>query len=126
MQKSVRDKVLEYVKQKYGTEPEYLWMRFPRYAVFRHPNNCKWYALIMDVLPEKLGLSGKERIDILNVNSGDPLLTELLIQQRGYSRGYHFSRGNWISVLLDGTVPFDQICHRIDESYTVTASKSKR
>lgn len=38
----------------------------------------------------------------------------------------HISRGNWISILLDGTVSFEDICKWIDESYVVTASKQKK
>ena len=123
---SLRDKIFEYAKDKYRSEPEYLWIRFPDYAVFRHEDNKKWFALIMDVPKEKLGLSGSERVDILNVKLSDPFLVDFLVAQAGYMRGYHISRGNWISILLDGTVPFEDICRWIDESYTVTASKQKK
>ena len=30
---TVREKVYGYVKRKYGSEPEYLWRRFPDYAI---------------------------------------------------------------------------------------------
>ena len=30
---------MEYVKEKYNSSPEYLWSRFPEYAVFRHIDN---------------------------------------------------------------------------------------
>ena len=40
--------------------------------------------------------------------------------------GYHITRSNWISILLDGTVPFEEICQWIDESYAVTASRKKK
>ena len=36
---TVREKVYGYVKRKYGSEPEYLWRRFPDYAIFRHEDN---------------------------------------------------------------------------------------
>ena len=51
--KSLRSSVFEYVKDKYKTEPEYLWMRFPNYAVFRHEDNNKWFALAMEVSGDK-------------------------------------------------------------------------
>ena len=118
-----RDDILKYVKDKYDSEPEYLWRRFPDYVVFRHEDNRKWYALIMDVHRDKLGLQGKDRVDILNVKMSDPFLVSILIQQEGYFKGYHISRGNWISILLDGTVPYDEICEMIDDSFIVTASR---
>jgi predicted DNA-binding protein (MmcQ/YjbR family) len=56
---TVREKVYGYVKRKYGSEPEYLWRRFPDYAIFRHEDNRKWYGLIMDISAENLGLPGE-------------------------------------------------------------------
>lgn len=62
-----RDDIFRHVKEKYGTLPDYPWKRFPNYAVLRHGFKGKWYGLVMDVPPEKLGLDGKERIDILDL-----------------------------------------------------------
>ena len=80
----------------------------------------------MDVQRNKLGLDGEERVDILNVKLGDPLLVDILIQQDGCFRGYHISRGNWISILLDGKVSLEEIFPLIDESFMVTASTQKK
>ena len=122
----LREGITEYINKKYGTEPERLWLRFPDYIVFRHADNRKWYCIIMDVQREKLGLKGGGRIDVMNVKPGDPLLADVLIHRDGFLRGWHFSSGNWISVLLDGTVPIDEICSLIDMSYTATASAKKK
>ncbi len=54
----MRDKIAKYLKKKYGTEPECLWKRYPRFAVFRHEDNRKWYAAIMNVTPDKIGGMG--------------------------------------------------------------------
>ena len=121
-----RERVFDYVKKKYKIQPEYLWQRYPDYAVFRHADNRKWFGLVMDVRRDKLGLEGDERIDILNVKLSDPVLADLLVQQSGYLRGYHISRGSWVSVLLDGSVSFEEICRWLDESYAATASKEKK
>ncbi len=51
---------------------------------------------------------------------------DVVTRQDGYFKGYHFNRGNWISILLDGTVPFEDICRWIDESFLVTASKQRK
>ena len=123
---TVREKLYGYVKRKYGSEPEYLWRRFPDYAVFRHEDNRKWYGLIMDVPRKNLGIPGEGRVDILNVKLDDLLLADMLVQREGYLRGYHLSRGNWISILLDGTVPMKEIREMIDLSYRVTASAKKK
>ncbi|MBR3431281.1 MAG: MmcQ/YjbR family DNA-binding protein [Clostridia bacterium] len=119
---SLKDAVIAYVKEKYGASPENLWMRYPNYAIFRHADNGKWFALMMDVEKSKLGLPGNDVVDILNVKLSDPFLADLLVQQPGYMRGYHIARGNWISILMDGTVPRKDLYRWVDESYLATAS----
>ena len=123
---TVREKVCGYVKRKYGSEPEHLWRRFPAYAVFRHKDNRKWFGLIMDVSLKNLGLPGDGRVDILNVKLDDLMLADMLVQQDGYFPGYHISRGNWISLLLDGTVPMKEIQDLIDLSFRTTDSSAKK
>ena len=123
---TLREDILQYVHEKYKTEPEYLWRRFPRYIVLRRGDNHKWYGIIMDVPRENLGLHGKERVDILNVKLSDPSYADMLTRQEGYFKGYHISRGNWISVLLDGTVAMKDIQSLIDESFIITSKKYRR
>ena len=53
-----RQQIIDYIQEKYGASIEYLWMRFPSYGIFRHEDNQKWYALLMDVPRSKLGLQG--------------------------------------------------------------------
>ncbi|MBR1456827.1 MAG: MmcQ/YjbR family DNA-binding protein [Oscillospiraceae bacterium] len=122
MELSLRDEVFRYVKKKYGSEVEYPWPRYPGYAVFRHQDNRKWYGLVMDLPRARLGLPGETSVDVLNVKLDSPLLVDLLTAQEGYFPGYHISRGGWITVLLDGSVPFAEIGGLIDKSYAVTAS----
>lgn len=71
----IKEKLFAYIRKKYHAAPEYLWARYPGYAVFR---------------------------------------------------GYHISRGNWISVLLDGTVAYEEISGWLDESYLATASRETK
>ncbi len=122
----LREKLLAYAGKKYRASPEYLWARYPGYAVLRHRDNRKWFALFMDVPGTKLGLESGDTVDILNVKLEDALLADLLTQQEGFFRGYHFGRGNWISILLDGTVALEEICRWLDESFLATASGETR
>ncbi len=123
---SVREFVFQYVTETYKAKPEYLWARFPEDAIFRHADNRKWFALVMRIRYDKLEAGREGMIDILNVKLDDPLLRDLLVQQEGYYVGYHISRGNWISIVLDGTVPTEEITRLIGISYTVTAPKPKK
>ena len=123
---NLREQLFSYVKKKYNAAPEYLWMRFPNYAVFRHADNGKWFGIVINVSGEKLGLDDDVIVDILNVKLPDPLLAEMLVQQSGFYHGYHISRGNWVSILLDGSVPFEEVCRWLEESYLTTASRQKK
>ena len=123
---SLRGEAIEYVRKKYHAEPERLWLRWPDYAVFRHEDNQKWFGIIMDLPREKLGLKGDRRVDVLNVKLPDPQLIELLVHKEGYFRGYHQSKGSWLSILLDGTVPMAEIIALVDMSYLATASAKKK
>ena len=126
MTNSLREDVFAYVRKKYKDKPEYLWARFPDYAVFRHSDNQKWFGIVMDISYDKIDRGRSGTVDILNVKIGDILMRELLLQQEGYYIGYHISRGNWLSVVLDGTVPIDEIKNLIDLSFAVTASAKKK
>ena len=123
---SLREQLSEYITNKTGASPEALWIRYPNYVIFRHEDNRKWFAIIMDIPRNRLGISGEDIVDVLNVKLSDPLLVDLLVRQDGYFRGYHMSRRTWVSILLDGTVPLDEICRWTEESYMATASREKR
>ncbi len=122
MGNSCRNEIFDYVAKKYETEPEYLWQKFPQYAVLRNNRNEKWYAVIMNVSKEKLGLSGKENMDIINIQC-DAILMGSLLKERGYCQAYHMNKEKWITAFLDGTVSLAEIKHLIDFSYEITDRK---
>ena len=123
---SLRERIFAYAKEQYDTVPEYLWTIAPDYAVLRHKSNLKWYGLVMDITYEKIDAHKTGPVDVLNVKLNDPLLCDFLIGQDGYYRGYHISRGNWVSVALDGTVPPDDICRLLDISFQTTAGRTAK
>ncbi len=122
----IKERIIEYARRKYGAEPEHLWMRWPEYAVLRHKDNGKWFAVLMGITPDRLGIKGEGMIDVMNVKVDDPLLLELLIKEPGHFRGWHMSRRNWMTVLLDGTVPFEELAALLDKSFAATASAQKK
>ncbi len=68
---SIREDIAKYIKEKYKASPEYLWKRYPRYAVFRHDDNRKWFAAIMNITADKIGAMGCDEIDIIDVKIDD-------------------------------------------------------
>ena len=52
-----RKSVLDYAERTFGTLPDYPWLKDPKSAVLRHQDTAKWYGLIMEIPPKRLGLS---------------------------------------------------------------------
>ena len=92
-----RQELFTWIRQQYGTEPEYPW--HDRNAVLRHNDNNKWYGVVLEVSADKLGLPVAGIIDVLNVKS-DPLLIGSLRGQDGYFPAYHMNKEKWISIQL--------------------------
>ncbi len=115
--------VLDYIRQQYGAEPEYLWAENDTNAAIRHPTSKKWFAALLQQLPgSKLGLPQVERVDILNLKC-DPVLIASLRDGLGYLPAWHMNKTHWLSLRLDGTVPVEDICALVDLSWQLTAPK---
>lgn len=126
----LRDEILSYAKKEYGTTSEHLWKSYPNHEVLRHnlqpgEKKAKWYAIIMNVKRESLGLEGEDYIDIINVKCTSDMIGMLQMSE-GYLPGYHMNKGNWITILLDGTVPLDNIKQLLDDSYSLTAGAKEK
>lgn len=121
---SYREQVLKAAKERYQTEPECLWAKYPGHEVLRHVENKKWYALMMYISKNKLGLDSEEYVDIMNVKA-DPVMAGSFLLGQGIFPAYHMHKGNWISVLLDGTVPMNTIELLLDMSFELTLGRKK-
>lgn len=116
---SQRNAVFKYAKDRYGTEPDYLWPQYPGYAVLRHDADRRWYAIVMDVARKKLGIDGDGQVDVIDVKCR-PERIETLRGKKGFLPAYHMNKRHWISILLDGSVPLEEIYKCFDESYGLT------
>lgn len=123
-QSSQRARITSYIQDRYGAEPEYLWKRFPSYAVFRQPASRKWFAIFADVPRKSLEFEGEGAVDVVDVKCG-PIMVGSLLAQDGFVPAYHMNKGTWISVLLDETVPDEQIFPLLELSYDSVAPKGK-
>lgn len=120
-----KELLLQYAEETYGTLPEYLWARDPESGILRHPANGKWFAAVLRVSRKRLGLDGEGDTDILDIKC-DPLLMGSLLLSEGFLPGYHMNKKHWLTILLDGTVPTEDICGLLDMSYDLTKPKMKK
>ena len=101
---TLKERILQYAQVHLGAEPDHLWAKFPRYAVLRHSENAKWFAVFLEVPGTRLGLERPESVDILDVKCG-PLLAGSLLGIPGILPAYHMNKSNWVNLLLDGSLP---------------------
>lgn len=118
----LKQQLFDYALEHYGAAPDYPFSTAPDYSVLRHQDTRKWFALIMDVPRSRLGLEGEERVDILNIKC-DPILSGSLRLEKGYLPAYHMHHEGWLTILLDGTVPFGDIAPLLDLSFELTMKK---
>ena len=119
-----REELEAYIRNHYATLPDYPWADTPRAAVFRHAGNRKWFALVMEVPRDKLGLAGTEKLDIVNFKC-DPILISSLRGETGIFPAYHMNKETWISVLLDQPERDETIKNLLALSYEITKSKER-
>ena len=122
----MRQSIYDYIKKKYKDSPEFPWRKYPGNAVFRHDDNRKWFALIMDVEGDKVGVSGADYVDVINLKVDDMFFRDMIIQEDGIMPAYHMNKMHWITVLLDGTVPEERVKGLIGMSFMSTASAKKK
>jgi len=111
----------QYIAEAYGIEPDCPWIKNPNFEVYRHSSNKKWFALIMDIPRNRIGLRGTDIIDVVNLKC-DPLLLGSVRAETGIFPAYHMNKLHWVSVLLadasDETVRF-----LTNASYEATKSR---
>lgn len=122
----MKSEILEYIKDFYGVEVEYLWESTPENGALRNPNNKKWFAVLLGSLPKsKLGIKSDEKSDVLNLKC-DPLFTFTVVDNFRVFPGFHMNKEHWISVLLDGSMPFEELKGLVDLSYELVDVKAKK
>lgn len=115
-----RELLFKYAREHFKSEPEYLWLKYPDYAVLRHNNNGHWFCVVMSVPSEKLGLKTNDKVDILNIKVR-PEYVGSLRQMEGVFPAYHMNKEHWISVLLDSPISAKDIYALVTDSHLLTA-----
>ena len=108
--------IIDYVKNKYGDELEFLWEKSPKNAVIRRESSNKWYAVILTISKRKLNLDSDEIIEVINIHNS-PEEIKKLVDYKKYFPAYHMNKKHWCTICLDGTVELKEIYKLIDISY---------
>lgn len=116
---SLKEEILSYALDTYNTQPDYLFKKFPDYAVLRHKRNNKWYGLIMQVNKIQLGLAESGKLEILVIKA-PPELVALLKHKEGFLPAYHMNKEHWLTIRLDGSVEKSEIIDLLHDSFLMT------
>lgn len=118
----MRKKVEKYINENYNILQEYPWSKYPNYTTFKHKDNKKWFALIMDVPFKKLKIDKEGIVNVINLKNISEMVG-CLRKEEGILPAYHMNKEYWITVLLDGAVPEERIFELIDISYELTLKR---
>lgn len=121
-QSGYSESVIEYARNTYGDELEFLWEKSPKNAILRRKDNRKWYAALLTVSRSKLGAFPDEEIEVLDLRAAPEAIPDMVDGKRVFA-GYHMNKKHWITLPLDGTLPAEEICAMLDTSYALAKGK---
>ena len=123
--KEQKERIVEHIKTQYGSEPEFLWAKFPDHFIFRHKDNKKWFALIATIPKNKIGIQEEGKLDILNIKL-NPFEVDVFKNQQGFHPAYHMNKQKWLTAKLDDSVPDEILEELIHNSFNETKIKIVR
>lgn len=113
------EKIINYIKDKYNDELEFLWEKFQDNAIWRNKQNNKWYGVILVISERKLGMQSDKITEVINLRYQKDKI-ESIIDNNKIFQGYHMNKNNWITVKLDETLKDSEIFNLIDNSYNLS------
>lgn len=116
------NRITKLIIETYNDNPEFPWETAPGNAIFRNKTTKKWYALIANINKNKLDKNYSEEIEIINLKLSKEQIPHLLSKQ-GFYPAYHMNKKNWITIILDNTLPDKEIIEYIKESYKFSCTK---
>ena len=114
----ITKQIIKYTQEKYNSEPEFLWEKFPTYCIFRNCKTKKWFAVIGTISKNKVdkNLKSTDIVEIIDLRAPKEDVPELIKQDNIYP-GWHMNKKSWITIILDGSMSSKDIKKYIDSSY---------
>lgn len=112
--------ILDWIHESFDEKEEYPWAEYG-YAVVRRKDNQKWYALFMLLPVAKIGIDEDREEVIMNIahDGGD-------VDHKVFYPAYHMNKKSWVSMVLDGSVPTEDVKAYIAQSRESAAKGKKR
>ncbi len=114
-----RVELREYIFGNYSAVSDFPWERYPSYEVFRHPQNRKWFLLLMEIPAQLISSPEPSPVAVANMKC-DPVLSGSLMSKEGIHPAYHMNKEHWITVEIE-RADDDTVRWLLDMSYRATA-----
>ena len=111
--------IIEYIKEKYNDELEFLWEKYDDVAIWRNKQNDKWYGLLMVITEDKVGINSNKKVEVLDIRYQKEE-SQKIVDNKKIFPGYHMNKKSWITIKLDNTIEIERIKKLIDNSYNLS------
>ena len=120
-----RQEFQAYIKDFYNILPDCPFEDEPDAWCFRHPDNKKWFALVMRIKKHKLGFETDAYIDVVNLKCAPEIMDDLW-HEAGIFPAYHMNKKHWLTLALDGSCDDETIKWVLKISYDLTRKKIRK
>ncbi len=108
--------IINYVKDKYNSDLEFLWKKYDDNAICRNSKNKKWYLAMLKISKRKLGFDSDEIVEIIDLKNKPEEVIQL-VDNKKFFKGYHMNKKYWYTIILDNNNSIEEIFKLIDISY---------
>ena len=119
------DELEEYILGQYEAESDHSFEEDSSVIVFKRQDNKKWFAAAKNIGCRSVNVSRAGRIDILNVRLSPRDITALRSRE-GFRPAWRMNANSWVTILLDGSVPDDEIRSLLDKAFTLAGAKGRK
>ena len=120
---NVRSNIVDAMEKRYGVLHEAPWEDDPDSITFKTRLSKKWFAIMMRIPADRLGLKGRNLIDVANIKL-PPDKINALIDNVHYFRAYHMNKTHWLSVKLDKDSDISEFLSLAEISYSLAEKKN--
>lgn len=114
----VKDLLMQYCNQIFGTVPEAPWKDTPDAFTFKTAKRNKWYAVFMTIPYKSLGLNIKGNVDIVNFKL-PPEKVAILTDKKFFYPAYHMNKKHWLTAVLSKNLNVELVKQLLAESYNL-------
>lgn len=115
-------KIIKYIEDNYHDKLEFLWDKFPSFAVVRNGSNNKWYCLLAKIKLSNLELDSDDLVEVINLRYNKDKIDKIIDYEKVFP-AYHMNKTSWITVRLDNN-SYLEIKKLLDNSYCLVSNKS--